>query len=143
MTELHADQPLRRAGPPLEEADAVAVLLHGRGASAESVLQLAGVLAVDGVAFLAPQAANDTWYPNSFMAPIDSNEPWLSPALEVVGDTIGAATDAGIPRDRILVGGFSQGACLASEYVARNAARYGGVAALSGGLIGPEGTPRD
>jgi len=136
----HAGQPVRTAGADPDDARAGVVLCHGRGARAESMLDIARQVDVNGVAYLAPQAARGTWYPNSFMAPIDSNEPSLSGALGTVGRAVRRLTDAGVPTERVAVGGFSQGACLATEYAARNATRYGGVVALSGGLIGPEGT---
>jgi phospholipase/carboxylesterase len=113
------------------------ILLHGRGASAEDILGLAGEMYDERVVYLAPQAAGHTWYPNSFLAPISQNEPWLSSALAKVGETIQVAVDAGLTHDRIVVCGFSQGACLASEFVARNPIRYGAVVAFTGGLIGP------
>lgn len=138
----HADQPLRRDGHDLADADAAVVLLHGRGASARSILGMADEIDVEGVAYLAPQAARRTWYPQSFLAPIEENEPWLTAALERVGEVVAEAAEA-VDADRIALVGFSQGACLASEWSARNARRYGGIAALSGGLIGPEGTPRE
>ncbi len=140
MDDPHADQPIESAGVPLAEADAAVILTHGRGAMARGMLELAHQIDVDGVAYLALQAARRTWYPNSFMAPIEANEPWLSSALAFVGRAFEQATDAGLSADHVVFAGFSQGACLASEYVARNARRYGGLAALSGGLIGPEGT---
>ncbi|WP_435317932.1 alpha/beta hydrolase [Haloarchaeobius sp. TZWSO28] len=140
---VHQDQPLASAGAPLDVAEGAVVMCHGRGASARSMLAMADEFHEHGVAFLAPQAQRGTWYPNSFMAPIPSNEPHLTSALQAVEDAIQAALDAGIPHERIALMGFSQGACLASEYVARNARRYGGLMALSGGVIGPEGTPRD
>ena len=119
------------------------VMIHGRGASAESILSLTAELRVPGMAFLAPQATGMAWYPLSFLAPVAANEPWLSSALASVGRSVAEAADAGIPRERIFLLGFSQGACLAAEWVARNAARYGGLFALSGGLIGDDSTPRD
>jgi predicted esterase len=124
-------------------ARAAVLLIHGRGASAADILTLAEALNVPGVAYLAPQAAGNTWYPNSFLAPIASNEPALSSGLQVIADLLAHLSDAGIPPIRSLLLGFSQGACLCLEYVARNARRYGGVAGLSGALIGPDGTPRD
>ena len=142
---LHAGQPLRRAGAPLERAKAAMVMIHGRGGSADDILGLAELFgdAAEGWAFVAPQAANHTWYPERFMAPMERNEPWLSSALETVARTVAHVEDAGVSSDRIVLLGFSQGACLGSEWVARNARRFGGIVALSGGLIGPEGTPRD
>ena len=139
----HADQPVRTAGADPEDARAGVVLCHGRGARAASMLDIARQVDVDGVAYLAPQAARGTWYPNSFMAPTESNEPHLTSALATVGRTVERLTDAGVPAERVAVGGFSQGACLATEYAARNATLYGGIVALSGGLIGPDGTDFD
>jgi predicted esterase len=118
------------------------ILLHGRGASAQSILLLAEELYHPAYVYLAPQAAGSTWYPYTFLAPIPTNEPWLSSALAAVGDVVAQVEAAGIPAERIVVGGFSQGACLAAEFVARNARRYGGLLVFSGGLIGPPGTPR-
>jgi phospholipase/carboxylesterase len=140
---LHEGQPIMRAGVPLDEARAAMVLVHGRGASAESILTLVREIDQPGFAYLAPQAANGTWYPYSFLAPIASNEPWLTSALSAVAAVLTTVAEAGIPAERTMLLGFSQGACLATEFVARNARRYGGVAGLSGGLIGPDGTPRD
>lgn len=139
----HADQPVLRAGAPLDHAAGAVVLLHGRGASAADILGLAEATDRDDLAFLAPQAAGHTWYPLPFTAPMEANEPFLSSALRKVATVVGQVEAAGIPRERILLGGFSQGACLTSEFAARNAARWGGVAVLAGGLIGPPGTPRD
>lgn len=143
MTDPHTNQPLRAAGAPLDAATGAVLLLHGRGASAASILTLADELGRPRTAFLAPQAEGSTWYPYSFLAPIEANEPKLSSALEAVARTVAHVEAAGFTRDRIILAGFSQGACLASEFMARNAERWGGLAALSGGLIGPEGTPRD
>lgn len=143
MAGPHQDQPLATAGADPEDAAAGVVMVHGRGASARSILGMAGEFGVEDVAYVAPQARRGTWYPNSFMAPMDSNEPGLSSGLQAVADAIATLSDAGIPTERVLLLGFSQGACLSSEYVARNARRYGGLAAFSGGVIGPEGTPRD
>jgi predicted esterase len=139
----HHGQPVLAAGEPLDSARAGMIMLHGRGAGARDILALAGELDVTGYAILAPQAAGHAWYPNSFLAPIASNEPWLSSALAVVGELLERLAAGGIPPERTVVLGFSQGACLGLEFVARNARRYGGIAGLSGGLIGPPGTPRD
>ncbi len=136
----HADQTVLQAGADPADAEAAVVLVHGRGASAQSILRFAEEFRYDGFAYLAPQAAGNTWYPNSFMADTESNEPSLGSALLKIGNVVSRARDAGVPADRVVLVGFSQGACLASEYVARNARRYAGLAALSGGLIGPEGT---
>jgi predicted esterase len=119
------------------------ILVHGRGATAESILQLARELDRPDFAYLAPQAAGHTWYPHSFLAPIEENQPWLSSALGLLASAVERVLGAGIPAERLLLLGFSQGACLTLEYTARHARRYGGVAGLTGGLIGPDGTPRD
>jgi len=138
----HAGQPVRRRGPPLSEATAVVVLAHGRGATAQGMLGLGDDLGVEGVTYLAPAATRREWYPEAFTAPTDQNQPHLDSALAFLGTVVDAATDA-VGHDRTTLVGFSQGACLASEWVARNPARYGGLAALSGGLIGPPGTTFD
>jgi len=135
-TDPHADAGFATAGPDPADADVGAVLIHGRGATAQSVLGLAEEFERDDVASLAPQAANRTWYPNPFTAPTEANQPHLDSALATVGRAVGTLTDAGIPYENVLLLGFSQGACLTTEYAARDARRYGGVVALSGGLIG-------
>ena len=119
------------------------VLLHGRGASAEDILTLVEPLDQGGLAYLAPPAAGSSWWPHSFRAPLADNEPWLSSALAAVGDVVETIERAGIPPDRVLLLGFSQGACLALEYAARNPRQYGGVAGLTGALVGPDGAERD
>lgn len=139
----HADQSVATAGVPLSEAEIAVVMCHGRGATAESILDLAAELGRGDASYLAPQAAGHTWYPQSFLAPLEANEPFLSSALAAVGRTLDRVRDAAIPADRTVLLGFSQGACLAAEFVARNARRYGGLVVLSGGLIGPPETPRD
>ncbi|QLK24751.1 dienelactone hydrolase family protein [Natrinema zhouii] len=134
----HQDQPLVTGGTDLEDATAALVCTHGRGATAQGMIQLAGEVLQEGVAVLAPQAARRTWYPNSFLEPVERNEPGRSSGLQAITDAIGEANDAGIPTERVMLLGFSQGACLASEYLARNPRRYGGLAAFSGGLIGDD-----
>ncbi|MDS0476055.1 dienelactone hydrolase family protein [Natrinema sp. 1APR25-10V2] len=134
----HQGQQLVTGGTDLEDAEAALVLTHGRGATARGMIQLADEVHREGVAFLAPQAARRTWYPNSFLAPVERNEPGRSSGLQAIGDAIERANVAGIPTERVMLVGFSQGGCLASEYLARNPRRYGGLAALSGGLIGEE-----
>jgi predicted esterase len=119
------------------------ILLHGRGASAQDILELAPALRAPTMSFLAPQAAGHTWYPQSFLSPIESNEPGLSSALALLAAIESRVSEAGIPPEALFLLGFSQGACLVLEYAARNARRFGGVFGLSGGLIGPEGTRRD
>ncbi|ELZ23151.1 phospholipase/carboxylesterase [Halosimplex carlsbadense 2-9-1] len=132
----HQGQQLATGGTPLEDAEAAMILVHGRGATAQSILQMGRQLHADGVALLAPQAARNTWYPNSFLEPVESNEPGRSSGLQAIEDALGEANDAGIPTEKVLILGFSQGACLGSEFVARNPERYGGHVAFSGGLIG-------
>lgn len=141
VSDIHANQHVLSWGAPLGEARAALILVHGRGATAESILPLAAEVAGSGVAALAPQAVGNTWYPHRFMAPLEANEPYLTSALASVNRQVEQAVGAGIPRERIVVLGFSQGACLSLEYAARNPARYGGIVGLSGGLIGPEGVP--
>ncbi len=136
----HRDQPVLAAGHKLPGAAGAVVLLHGRGASAEDILSLANEFDHPELAYLAPQAAGNSWYPYSFLAPIQQNEPWLTSALNKLGKIVEDISHAGIAREKIFIAGFSQGACLASEFVARNAERYGGLIAFSGGLIGPPGT---
>ncbi len=139
----HAGQPIRTAGTPLDEARVAVVMIHGRGAAAENILTLVPALQSDGVAFLAPQAAGGTWYPFGFMSPIEQNEPGITSGLRAIARVIDRVSKAGIPLERTILLGFSQGACLSTEYIARNARRYAGLAGLSGGLIGPAGTLRD
>lgn len=143
MTGPHQGQPVFAAGAPLDRAKAAMVMVHGRGASAQSILTLAEALDRPDFAYVAPQASGNTWYPNSFLAPIPSNEPGISSGMQAISDVLEQVAVTGIPAERTILLGFSQGACLALEYSARHARRYGGVAALSGGLIGPDGTPRD
>ena len=143
VREPHEGQAVLVAGKVIEEAQAAMVLFHGRGATADSILMLADELAHPDYAYLAPQAAGNTWYPHRFLAPTASNEPYLSSALAVVGDVLDRLSGAGIRPEQTILLGFSQGACLALEFAARHARRYGGLVGLSGGLIGPDGTPRD
>jgi predicted esterase len=143
VADPHKGMPVSVAGDPVDSANAAVVMLHGRGGGAGDILDLARFLPARGVAFLAPQASGNTWYPYSFLMPIEQNEPWLSSALSTVGSLVDRVVQSGLPTERIVLLGFSQGACLASEFVARNARRYGGLIAFSGGVIGPDGTPRD
>ena len=119
------------------------VLIHGRGASGEDLLGLASELRLDDILYLAPQAAGNTWYPYSFLSPIESNEPGLTSGLNKISSIVDALTDEGVPPEHIGLMGFSQGACLSLEFAARHARRYAAVVGLSGGLIGPPGTPRN
>lgn len=142
----HANQPIERAGADLEDASAAMILVHGRGARAQGMLGLANEVGRDDVAYFAPQAQRGTWYPNAFLAELEANQPHLDSALSLLDDVVESVTsdDGGsVPLERTILLGFSQGGCLATEYAGRNADRYGGVVALSGGLIGPEGTPRE
>jgi phospholipase/carboxylesterase len=134
---------IETAGAPLTRAKAAMILLHGRGATAEGMLDLANVFAQPDMAYLAPQAPGRTWYPHSFLAPMEQNEPHLSSALAQVGALVEDLGRKGFGPERLVLLGFSQGGCLALEYAARNAQRYGAVVGLSAGLIGPEGTPRN
>lgn len=129
---------LKTGGIPLEKAAKALIMLHGRGGNGRDILTLSELLSVDDYALLAPQATGNTWYPYSFMAPAADNEPWLSSAVDVVTKAVAVAVKAGIARENIYFFGFSQGACLMLEFLARNAGRYGGAAAVIGGLIGKE-----
>jgi phospholipase/carboxylesterase len=132
----HGNGDLVTAGAPLSAAEAAVVAVHGRGATAEGIVNLVDDCYRHGVAFLAPQADRSTWYPNSFVDPVETNEPRRRSALRAVDRTVERAVEAGLSRERVLLLGFSQGACIAADYVARNPTRYGGLAVLSGGLIG-------
>ena len=139
----HAGQPVLRIGPPLAQARLAVIAIHGRGASAEDILGLAGEVAAGDVAFFAPQAAGASWYPYSFLSPIARNEPFLSSALHLIATLLDDIAASGVPAERVGLMGFSQGACLSLEFAARHARRYHAVVGLSGGLIGPPGSPRD
>lgn len=140
LADPHAGAPVFHAGAPLSEASAAVLMIHGRGARASDILELSRQLPAGDTCYLAPQAANSTWYPHRFLEPIESNEPFLSSALSMVRNLVDQVSAAGIPSRRIAIVGFSQGACLALEFAARHPRRYGGVFGLSGGLIGPPGT---
>lgn len=135
----HADAPVSHVGAPVTSARAVVILAHGRNAAPPNVLELAGRLDLPDVAYLAPAANGRTWYPLSFLAPRQQNEPSLTSALARLHALVHDVTALGVPLSRLVLGGFSQGACLASEYVWQHPARYGGLVAFSGGLIGPQG----
>ena len=141
--EPHANQPVVHAGAPLEGADAVMIMVHGRNASPRDILSLGAALKRPRVACLAPAAAGGTWYPFSFLAPREQNEPGLSSALGVLSSLVDDLLRRDVPSHKIVLLGFSQGACLASEFSVRHPRRYGGLLALSGGLIGPPGTTWD
>lgn len=139
---VHQGQPMAVAGSPLSQASAAMVMLHGRGASAADILTLAPELDAPDLAYLAPQAAGSAWYPYPFRAPVANNEPWLSSALSRVEDVLAQVAASGIAIERTLLLGFSQGACLALEFAARNPRRYGAVVGLSGALIENGDSPR-
>ncbi|WP_373506046.1 alpha/beta hydrolase [Aestuariivirga sp.] len=143
LEEAIAKHELRRGGAPPARAKGVVLLIHGRGATAESMLPLADVIAMPDLCYVAPQAEGYTWYPQSFMAPTASNEPYLSAALARIAAIIADILDAGMAPEKLSIIGFSQGACLASETVLRNPKAYGFIGVLSGGAIGPPGTSRD
>jgi phospholipase/carboxylesterase len=142
MTALppHAGQPIVREGVPLAAACGAVIMVHGRGAAPRNILTLVPALEQPDLAYLAPAAAGGTWYPLSFMAPIEQNEPGIRSGISVVHALIEEALHAGLPPERIMLLGFSQGACLAATAALRRPSRYGGVMILTGGLIGPPGT---
>ena len=140
---IHAEQPRLQIGTELEKASCAVILLHGRGSTAQTMVPLAQVINPGTAALLIPQAAGNTWYPHSAFGPIEDNEPHLSSALDCIATLVEELHGQGFADEQIVFGGFSQGACLAAEYVARHAARYGGLFVLSGALIGPPGTARD
>jgi len=137
---LHETQTVLHAGAVPSEASSAMILLHGRGAPATDILSLHAEFETKTMAYLAPSAVESTWYPNSFLAPLESNQPWLDSALNVIELVMAELENSDIPREKTILLGFSQGACLTLEYAARNAGRFGGVVGLSGGLIGPPGT---
>ena len=140
----HRGQAILRRGPDPATARLTILCVHGRGASAADILALADEFGVRDVAYLAPEAAGRTWYPSSFLAPMSDNEPFLSSALGVLDRIVHDLwQDHQIGPERVGLLGFSQGACLSLEYAARHARRYVAVVGLSGGLIGPPGTPRE
>ena len=139
----HAHQPVLRAGPALFSARLVGILLHGRGAGAEDILELSREFSATDVAYLAPQASGQTWYPYSFLAPIEQNEPGFSSGFRVIAALLQELQQQNVPSERVVLMGFSQGACLTLEFAARHPQRYAAVVAFSGGLIGPPGTPRN
>ena len=125
-----------KAGQPLTSQSKVLILLHGRGATAEDILSLSHYLNVKDFALLAPQATNNSWYPQSFLSPTAQNEPWLSSALSIINEVVEDVLSKGVTEQHIYFAGFSQGACLTLEYITRNARKYGGAVAFTGGLIG-------
>jgi predicted esterase len=139
----HGAQPVLHRGPEPSKARLAAILVHGRGASAEDILSLAQEFSARDVAYYAPQAAGNTWYPYSFLAPLADNQPGITSGLKKIDTIIASLREHDVGPERLVILGFSQGACLSLEYAARHAARFAGVVGLSGGLIGPSGTPRD
>jgi len=134
---------VRETGAPLPQARGAVIMLHGRGGTAEDILSLTQLFAIPDLAYCAPQARGGSWYPYSFLAPLEDNEPALSQALDTVAELVARLAGAGLAAERLFLLGFSQGGCLALEYAARHARRYGAVIGLSAGLIGPKGTPRN
>lgn len=141
--DIHYGQPITTFQSENGSAKSIVILLHGRGASAEAMLPISEALSVDGVRFLIPQAGMNRWYPQSAFGPLEANEPDLSSALTRIDSIVDSAHKDGFLNEQIFFGGFSQGACLASEYVARNAQKYGGLFVFSGALIGPKGMARN
>lgn len=140
MGNPHEGQPVATKGTPLGESRRAVVMLHGRGRDTEDILDLADRIGDDTLSYLAPAAEGASWYPQSFLEPLERNEPRLSGALEVIDALVRELRRKGYTTQDIFLAGFSQGACLAAEYAARNAARYGGLLIFTGGLIGPPGT---
>jgi predicted esterase len=141
--DIHKGQPTITVGLENDRANLIVILLHGRGSSAEAMVPIADSLSMEGVRIIIPQAGLNRWYPQTAFGPLDANEPDLSSALALIDSLIAAAHEEGFSNEQIFFGGFSQGACLASEYVARNARKYGGLFVFSGALIGPKGMPRN
>jgi len=140
----HQQQPVQRADTNTNQAESAMILVHGRGATAQSMLQFAGEFrSKPEMHFAAIQASGNTWYPHSFLAPKQMNEPGISSGLQAIYDEIMHLNDSGIPTEKIVLLGFSQGACLATEFAARHPLRYGGIIGLSGGLIGDEVDPQN
>lgn len=136
----HAGQPVETFGAPLERARVAVIMVHGRNAAPANILDLSRRFDCPDAAFMAPAAAGGAWYPHGFMAPIAQNEPGISSAISVIHGLIDDIVAKGIPSERIVLLGFSQGACLSATAAQRRPARYGGVIVYSGGLIGPHGT---
>ncbi|MEE8441463.1 MAG: dienelactone hydrolase family protein [Spirochaetia bacterium] len=136
----HEDQPLLQQGPELRDAGGLLILLHGRGSAARDIMALALQFEHEGLAFAAPQADGKSWFPYSFLVPVQQNEPGIPSAMTVIKSLVTEADLLGVPQSKMMILGFGQGACLALEFAARNPSRYGGIFALSGGLIGPPGT---
>ena len=143
MSNVHKGQPVATRGKPLEESRGVVLMMHGRERDTDDILSVAERIGDPNFAYLAPAAKDNSWYPYPFLEPIEKNEPYLSDALEVCDDLINELLGKGIVKRRIVLAGFSQGACLIAEYAVRHADRYGGILLFTGGLIGPPGTRWD
>lgn len=142
-TNIHHGQPTINFGDETHDENLIVILLHGRGSNAEAMLPLAQVLNIEGVKFIIPQAGLNRWYPQSAFEPLETNEPDLSSALAIIDTLVKESHEKGFSDQQIVFGGFSQGGCLAAEYVARNPMRYAGLFIFSGALIGPRGIPRN
>ncbi len=140
MNQNHLEQKTLRGGNPLEESKYAIILVHGRGAQAASMFSLAEALELHKFHWIAPQADQNTWYPYSFLAPIGQNEPGITNGIKILYQIV---NDLALPNEQIFFTGFSQGACLVSEFLARHPAAYGGAFIFSGGVIGPEDTSRE
>ncbi|MBX3084125.1 MAG: alpha/beta fold hydrolase [Anaerolineae bacterium] len=140
---IHQGQPVLTYGAPLADAHAAVILIHGRGATAHSMHDLASALPTEGIAYLIPQAAGNTWYPHSGFKPFEVNEPYFSSAMAIISELLAHINAAGIPTDKIVIGGFSQGASLTSEFTVRHAQRYGAILLFSSALMGPPESPRE
>jgi predicted esterase len=139
----HAGQPLETSGQPLGSSHALMIMIHGRNAAPKNILDLIDLFDQPTFSYVAPAAAGHTWYPHSFMADLNANEPGLSSGLWVLEQLVDNAMGKGIQKQHIVLLGFSQGACLTAEFAVRHADRFGGIIVYSGGLIGPEGTTWD
>lgn len=139
----HAGQPVLRAGPPVGDGGSAVIAIHGRGGGASDIIGLAKAIDLPDVSWLAPEASSHTWYPYSFLTPVGQNQPFLDSAISVVGGLFQHLEDSGIPAGNVVLLGFSQGGCLASEFVARHPQRFGGLVVFSGGLIGERIEPGD
>ena len=136
----HAGEPALRRGVAIDEAQLAVIMIHGRNAGPGNILELASAIDHPDAIYLAPGAKGGAWYPTSFMSPIAQNEPGITSGISVIHALINEVVAAGIRTERIVLLGFSQGACLACTAVQRRPARYGGLLVYSGGLIGPPGT---
>ncbi len=139
----HQSQQIVTAGATVDQAEVAMILIHGRGASAQSMLMFADEFDTNNIHYRAIQAKGHTWYPRSFMAPKKMNQPGIKSGLQAIHNQISELNEAGIPTKKIMLLGFSQGACLTTEFAARHPQRYGGIIGLSGGLIGDKIDPQN